>query len=71
MDESKSIKDSLDEFKKLVLDLENLEIKVDDEDKAIIFLNSLPKCLKNFKETLKYGRDLMMFRMPFVLRCWI
>ncbi|PON57268.1 hypothetical protein PanWU01x14_175320, partial [Parasponia andersonii] len=57
MDETKSIEENLDDYTKLVLDLENLGIKVEDEDKAIILLNSLPKNLKNFKETLKYDRQ--------------
>ncbi|PON54809.1 LOW QUALITY PROTEIN: Gag-Pol-related retrotransposon family protein [Trema orientale] len=57
MDKSKSIEENLDDYTKLVLDLENLGIKVDDKDKAIILLNSLPRNLKNFKETLKYGRQ--------------
>ena len=61
IEESKPIDDSLDEFNKLVLDLESLDIKVEDEDKAIILLNSLPKSLKHFKETLKYGRDAITF----------
>lgn len=59
MDESKSIEAGLDEFIKTVLDLEQLEVKIDDEDKAVILLNSLPKSFKNFKETLKYGRDAL------------
>ncbi|KAJ9701353.1 hypothetical protein PVL29_006623 [Vitis rotundifolia] len=56
MHENKSIEDCLDEFNKLVLDLENFDIKVDSQDKAIILLNPLPKSLKHFKGTLKYGR---------------
>ena len=61
IEESKPIDDALDEFNKLVLDLESLDIKVEDEDKTIILLNSLPKSLKHFKETLKYGRDAITF----------
>ena len=61
IEESKPINDALDEFNKLVLDLESLDIKVEDEDKTIILLNSLPKSLKYFKETLKYGRDAITF----------
>ena len=34
---------------------------MEDEDKAIILLNSLPKSLKHVKETLKYGRDAITF----------
>ena len=44
-----------------MLDLESLDIKMEDEDKAIILLNSLPKSLKHVKETLKYGRDAITF----------
>ena len=61
IEESKPINDALDEFNKLVLDLESLDIKVENEDKTIILLNSLPKSLKYFKETLKYGRDAITF----------
>ena len=61
IEESKPIDDALDEFNKLVLDLKSLYIKVKDEDKAIILLNSLPKSLKHFKETLKYGKDAITF----------
>ena len=61
IEESTPIDDALDEFNKLVLDLESLDIKVEDEDKALILLNSLPKSLKHFKETLKYGSDAITF----------
>lgn len=43
------IEERLDEFNKLVLDLENLDVKIDDEDKVVILLNSLPKSFMNFK----------------------
>lgn len=52
MDESRPIETVLDEFTKVVLDLEELEVKIDKEDKVVILLNLLPKSLKNFKETL-------------------
>lgn len=44
----------------MVLDLENFDIKIDDEDKVIILLNSLPKSLKHFKKTLKYERQTIL-----------
>lgn len=56
-DENMPVEDFLDEFNALVLDLENLNIKLDEEDKVEIILNSLPKSFKNCKETLKYGRE--------------
>ena len=57
MDESKQIEDSFDEYNKLLLDLEILGTKLEEEDKIVILLNSLPKWLKNFKEALKYERE--------------
>lgn len=33
----------IDEFIKILYDLENLEIKLDEEDKALFLLNALPK----------------------------
>ena len=59
MDESKPIENGIDEFNRVVLDLEELEVKIDEEDKAVVLLNSLPKSLKNFKDTLKFGRDVL------------
>ena len=36
-----SMSDHVDEFSKIISDLKSLEVKVDDEDKAILLLNSL------------------------------
>lgn len=44
--EEKAIDDNHDEFNKIIIDLENLVIEIDNEDKAILILNSLPKKLK-------------------------
>ena len=57
MDEDKSMDDSVDEFTKLVNDLESLDVKIDDEDQAIFLLNSLPKPYEQLRDTLKYGRN--------------
>lgn len=43
MDESKTIDENIEEFTKLVSNLENIEVKIDEEDRATILLNSLPK----------------------------
>lgn len=41
--EEKRISDQLEEFNKILDDLENTKVKMEEEDKAIILLNALPK----------------------------
>ena len=55
--EDKLIGDQLDKFNKLVLDLENIDVTIDDEDQALLLLCSLPKSCAHFKDTLLFGRD--------------
>ena len=56
-----SIKEHLDHFNKIILDLENIDIKVSDEDKAILLLTSLDASYTNLKEVIMYGRDSLTF----------
>ncbi|KAL8456521.1 hypothetical protein ACS0TY_034655 [Phlomoides rotata] len=44
----------------VVNDLENLDVKLEDEDKTLMLLNSLPKSYKTFKDTLLFGRQLLL-----------
>ena len=37
----KSLEDHMDDFNKIILDLENIEIKIEDEDQALLLLASL------------------------------
>ena len=59
MEETKSIDENIDEFTKLVVDLANLDVEIDDEDQAIFLLNSLPRPYEQLKDTLKYGRETL------------
>jgi hypothetical protein len=43
MTKARSITEQLSEFNKILEDLENIEVKLDDEDKALLLLNSLSK----------------------------
>uniref|UniRef100_A0A803PQD5 Uncharacterized protein n=1 Tax=Cannabis sativa TaxID=3483 RepID=A0A803PQD5_CANSA len=52
MDESKELRSHLDEFNKIVLDLNNIGFKIEEEDQAIILLISLPKIYEHFVETI-------------------
>ena len=47
-----SIEDHLDEFNKIILDLENIEIKVEDEDQALLLLRSLSSKYETLCDTL-------------------
>ena len=47
----------LDEFNKLIVDLENIEVKYDDEDKALVLLYSLPKSYEHMVDILQHGRE--------------
>lgn len=38
-------------------DLENIFVKMEEEDKALILLNSFPRSYENFRDTLLYGRE--------------
>nr|GEV32987.1 retrovirus-related Pol polyprotein from transposon TNT 1-94 [Tanacetum cinerariifolium] len=51
--------DHIDEFNKLILDLANIDIEIEDEDHALMLLTPLPSSYKNFVETLLYGREYL------------
>uniref|UniRef100_A0A803NT26 CCHC-type domain-containing protein n=1 Tax=Cannabis sativa TaxID=3483 RepID=A0A803NT26_CANSA len=58
MQPGKSVEDHMDYFNKIILDLENCDIKIESEDQAIIVLNSLPSDeYENFVDTMMFGRD--------------
>ena len=52
---STSIQSHLNEFNSICVDLESLDVKIDDEDKAILLVVSLPPSFKHFKEIMLYG----------------
>ncbi|GJS07958.1 hypothetical protein Tco_0364754 [Tanacetum coccineum] len=49
--------DHINEFNKLILDLANIDIEIEDEDRRLMLLTSLPSSYENFVETLLYGRE--------------
>ena len=52
-----SISDHIDEYHKIILDLENIGFKVEDEDQALLLIKSLNHSYDSFKDTLLYGRE--------------
>ena len=51
-----SIKSHLKDFNSVIIDIENMDVKIEDEDQALLLLCSLPPSYKHFKETLIYNR---------------
>ena len=43
-------------FKKIIDDLTNVDVKIEDEDQAVKLLSSLPKSYKYFVNAMLYGR---------------
>ena len=57
MNQSKGLKENLNEFKKIIVDLNNISEKMSDENQAVILLNSLLETYREVKAAIKYGRD--------------
>ncbi|KAL8544381.1 hypothetical protein ACS0TY_004791 [Phlomoides rotata] len=55
MSEDKNLSEQLDTFNRYVDDLEDLDVKLEDEDKALMLLNALPRSLENFKDAVLFG----------------
>nr|GEV85726.1 retrovirus-related Pol polyprotein from transposon TNT 1-94 [Tanacetum cinerariifolium] len=49
--------DHINEFNKLILDLVNIDIEIEDEDWALMLIMSLPSSYENFVDTLLYERE--------------
>ncbi|KAF1897303.1 hypothetical protein Lal_00035006 [Lupinus albus] len=57
MQEGTDLHQHLNTFNQVINDLQKLDVKVDDEDKAIILLCSLPNSYEHLVTTLTYGKD--------------
>ncbi|GJS52670.1 retrotransposon protein, putative, ty1-copia subclass, partial [Tanacetum coccineum] len=53
----KKLSEHIDEFNKLIGDLANIDVDINDEDQALMLLTSLPSSYDNFVETYLYGRE--------------
>ncbi|GJR92044.1 hypothetical protein Tco_0216055 [Tanacetum coccineum] len=57
----RKISEHIDEFNKIILDLANIEVKLEDEDLALLLLTSLPASYEHFVDTLLYGQEEFIF----------
>ncbi|KAG7532793.1 Reverse transcriptase RNA-dependent DNA polymerase [Arabidopsis thaliana x Arabidopsis arenosa] len=55
MTETQSIEGNIDDFLRLIADLENTNVTISDEDQAILLLMSLPRQFDQLRDTLRYG----------------
>ena len=46
-------------FNKIVVDLETLEVKYEEEDLGLMLLRSLPNSYSTFRDTILYSRDTL------------
>ncbi|KAL8492683.1 hypothetical protein ACS0TY_024031 [Phlomoides rotata] len=57
MSEDKDLNEQLNTFNRYIDDLEDLDVKLEDDDKALMLLNALPKSLDNFKDSVLFGNQ--------------
>ncbi|KAL7212405.1 hypothetical protein ACSBR2_015150 [Camellia fascicularis] len=57
-----SISIHLNAYNKILADLQNLDVAIEDEDKALLLLNSLPDTYNHLITTLLYGKDEICFK---------
>ena len=51
--------DHLHQLNTILLDLRNIEVKIEDEDAALILLVSLPPSYENFMQSFIVGKDIV------------
>ncbi|KAL8470418.1 hypothetical protein ACS0TY_033050 [Phlomoides rotata] len=55
--DGKDLNEQLDTFNRYIDDLEDLDVKMEDDDKALMLLNALPRSLDNFKDSVLFGNQ--------------
>ncbi|VFQ77776.1 unnamed protein product [Cuscuta campestris] len=61
MAEEANFNGNLDEFNKITIELESIDVKIEEEDKALSLLASLPSSFDNIVTTLLFGKETLKF----------
>ena len=61
MTEEADFNQHLDEFNKIIMELDSLEVKIEEEDKALFLLASLPSSFDNIVTTFLFGKETLRF----------
>lgn len=59
MVEDNCIQDHLDDFTKILDDLDNIKVKVEDEDKVVMLLNALLESIKSVKDAMIFDKTII------------
>lgn len=59
MAENKSIVEQLINFYKIIDDIENIWVNIDDKDKTLLLLSSLPRYFEHFKDVFFMVRNVL------------
>lgn len=59
MNSRQSIERNVDEFLKIIADLENVDVLISDEDQAVMLLMALPRQFDGLKDTLRYSKSAL------------
>ena len=57
MQEGIDLHDHVDKLNLILLDMRNIDVKVDDEDATLIMLVSLPNSFENFVQSFIVGKN--------------
>jgi hypothetical protein len=56
-----SLSEHFNDYNKILVDLKKLDVKISDEDKALLLLNSLPDSYDHLITIVLYGKDEIKF----------
>lgn len=59
MEDAKHLKKDMDELNKIILNLKNMDVKIEEENHVIILFSSLLKNYEHIVDTMLYGKKIL------------